>query len=45
MLMQASGTVFSTTAVIPIANILLLVASNGLVILLSVVLFPFLWRD
>jgi heme exporter protein B len=45
MLMQASGTVFSSTAAIPLANIFLLVASNGLVILLSVVLFPFLWRD
>lgn len=45
ILMQASGTVFSATAAIPFANILLLVASNGLVILLSVVLFPFLWRD
>ncbi len=45
MLMQASGTVFSATATIPIPNILMLVASNGLVILLSVVLFPFLWRD
>jgi heme exporter protein B len=45
MLMQASGTVFSATATIPLLNILMLVASNGLVILLSVVLFPFLWKD
>lgn len=45
ILMQVSGTVFDAETTIPLINILLLLASNGLVILLSVILFPFLWRD
>jgi heme exporter protein B len=45
MLMNVSQSVFSLTAPIPFANILILVAANGLVILLSLILFPFLWRD
>ncbi|MFL5786672.1 MAG: heme exporter protein CcmB [Flavisolibacter sp.] len=45
ILMKISGTVFSMDASIPLANILLLVASDVLVILLAVVLFPFLWKD
>lgn len=45
MLMKVSGTVFDTSAAVPLLNIVLLLASNLLVILLSVILFPFLWKD
>lgn len=45
VLMKISGTVFDENAVVPVMNILLLVASDILVILLSVILFPFLWKD
>ena len=45
VLMNISGTVFDPKSVVPLANILLLVASDILVILLSGILFPFLWKD
>jgi heme exporter protein B len=45
MLMKVSGTVFDASASIPFINIILLLASNILVVLLSVILFPFLWKD
>ena len=45
VLMNVSGTVFDPKSVIPVANILLLLGSDVLVILLSVILFPFLWKD
>lgn len=45
ILMHLSASVFDVGATLPVVNILLLVASDILVILLSVVLFPFLWRD
>lgn len=45
MLMKASGTVFDASATIPVINIALLFASNILVILLAIILFPFLWKD
>jgi heme exporter protein B len=45
MLMKVSGTVFDTSTAIPVVNIVLLFASNLLVILLSLILFPFLWKD
>jgi heme exporter protein B len=45
MLMKISNTVFDATAIIPVMNIILLFASNILVILLAVILFPFLWKD
>jgi heme exporter protein B len=45
MLMQVSGTVFDASATVPVMNIALLFTSNILVILLSVILFPFLWKD
>lgn len=45
MLMKISSTVFSATAAIPLANILLLLTSDLLVVLLSLILFPFLWKD
>lgn len=44
LLMKISGTVFTNTP-IPAANILLLVASDVLVIMLAIILFPFLWKD
>jgi len=45
MLMQVSSTVFDASSAVPLLNIVLLFASNILVILLSVILFPFLWKD
>jgi len=45
MLMQVSASAFDPAVAIPVITILLLLASNVLVILLSVVLFPFLWKD
>lgn len=45
MLMKASGTVFTPDAVIPLANIMILVISDVLVIILAIILFPFLWKD
>jgi heme exporter protein B len=45
VLMNVSQTVFEASSVIPAANILLLFASDILVILLAVILFPFLWKD
>jgi heme exporter protein B len=45
ILMKISNALFVEGSSIPVANILLLVASNGLVVLLSVILFPFLWKD
>lgn len=45
LLMQVSTTVFSTSATVPLMNVLLLLATNGLVILLAAILFPFLWKD
>ena len=45
VLMNISGTVFDPKATISIANILILVTSDILVILLSGILFPFLWKD
>jgi heme exporter protein B len=43
--MQVSTAVFVTTIPVPVANILLLFGSDILVILLSIILFPFLWKD
>jgi heme exporter protein B len=45
VLMKISGTVFSPDSFIPLTNILLLLASDGLVILLAIILFPFLWKE
>jgi heme exporter protein B len=45
MLMKISATVFDEQSTIPVANILILLASDGLVVLLSIILFPFLWKD
>jgi len=43
--MQISIAAFDPAVVIRAGNILLLVALDGLIILLSVILFPFLWKD
>lgn len=45
MLMQVSTTVFDANSVIPLIYILLLLVTDVLVILLSIILFPFLWKD
>ncbi|RYF82470.1 MAG: hypothetical protein EON98_11295 [Chitinophagaceae bacterium] len=45
LLMKVSLTVFKTSDTIPLMNVLMLVASDGLVVLLAVILFPFLWKD
>ena len=45
MLMKVSSTVFDTASAIPVLDILVLLASDVLVVLLSVILFPFLWKD
>lgn len=45
LLMKMANTVFSNTTYIPLSTLLLLVALDVLVVLLSVILFPFLWKD
>lgn len=45
VLLKISSTVFSVTATIPLTNLLLVIGSDVLVILLSLILFPFLWKD
>jgi heme exporter protein B len=45
ILMKVSGTVFSNEATIPFANMGILLASDVLVIMLAIILFPFLWKD
>lgn len=45
MLMQITNALFSNNTSVPLSNILLLIATNGLVILLSMILYPFLWKD
>lgn len=45
LLMKVSSTVFKASETVPLGNVLILFASNGLVILLAVILFPFLWKD
>jgi heme exporter protein B len=45
VLMKVSSAAFDMRASVPLANILLLLASDVLVIILSVILFPFLWKD
>ena len=45
VLMNVSQTVFDPGSVIPLANILLLITSDILVIMLAMILFPFLWKD
>src|SRR5436190_11617692 len=45
MLMKISGTVFSSQVAVAPINMLLLVVSDLLVVMLSIILFPFLWKD
>jgi heme exporter protein B len=45
MLIKISAAAFSTAGEIPLAAVLLLAAIDVLVILLSMILFPFLWKD
>jgi len=45
LLMAVSKTVFDTSIPFPLLHFILLLTSNLLVILLSVILFPFLWKD
>ncbi|HEV7621787.1 MAG TPA: heme exporter protein CcmB [Flavisolibacter sp.] len=45
VLMKISATVFTSGAAVPVTNILLVILSDVLVIMLSVILFPFLWKD
>ncbi|HEX6333297.1 MAG TPA: heme exporter protein CcmB, partial [Flavisolibacter sp.] len=45
ILMRISSVVFVDTAVVPVTSIFLLLASDTLVVMLSIILFPFLWKD
>lgn len=45
MLMKISSVVFTTAAPVPAITIFLLLASDLLVVILAVILFPFLWKD
>ena len=45
MLMKVSNTVFTQNNIDTSGTVLLLVAMNGMIILLAVILFPFLWKD
>jgi heme exporter protein B len=45
LLMRLSNAAFTTDTAIPATTVLLLVALDLMVILLSVILFPYLWKD
>ncbi len=45
LLMQLSTAAFAPLLIIPVSTVLLLFALDGLVILLAVILFPYLWKD
>lgn len=45
MLVKISSAVFSATASIPVSVVLMLLVMDFLVIVLSLILFPFLWKD
>jgi len=45
LLMRLANTVFSDITAIPVSTLLLIIALDILVIFLSVILFPFLWKD
>jgi heme exporter protein B len=45
VLIRLSLTVFDAHTAVPLGNVLLLLASDALVVLLSLILFPFLWKD
>ena len=45
LLMKLSAAAFSVQQAIPATPLLLLLAMDGLVVLLAIILFPFLWKD
>jgi heme exporter protein B len=45
LLMQLSKAAFAPLLTIPLDSVLLLLALDGLIIILAVILFPFLWKD
>jgi heme exporter protein B len=45
LLMRISRTAFSESLSLPVTTVLLLVALDFMVIVLSIILFPFLWKD
>jgi heme exporter protein B len=45
LLMHLSNAAFDETMKMPVTTILLLVALDAMVVVLSVILFPFLWKD
>ena len=45
LLLKVCATVFIVTDAVPLTNIFMLLASDLLVIMLAVILFPFLWKD
>jgi heme exporter protein B len=45
ILMKLSSAAFSSQGSVPLLPLLLLAAMDGLVVLLAVILFPFLWKD
>lgn len=45
VLLKVCSALFKTAAAVPFGNVLLLFASDGLVVLLAIILFPFLWKD
>jgi heme exporter protein B len=45
MLMKISAATFSDIATVPLTPVLMLGAMDFLVVLLSIILFPFLWKD
>jgi heme exporter protein B len=45
LLMRLANTVFSDITAMPVSTLLLIIALDLLVIFLSVILFPFLWKD
>lgn len=45
LLLTVSSSVIKASEALPVGNVLMLLASDGIVILLAVILFPFLWKD
>jgi heme exporter protein B len=45
LLMKISNAAFNPILTIHVSNILLLLALDGMIVILAVILFPFLWKD
>ncbi len=45
LLMRLSNAAFAPLLTIPASTVLLLVALDGMVILLAAILFPYIWKD